>query len=725
MSESKPMKEVSVEEILSQYNLIVPEIQREYVWGQNQYGVFETFLGDIKEGLQAEEQDTPEVKALRDTINNPAIDELTRNSLIAVLEGLSKPFGTMNIGFLYSYKPGYYIGNDREEDLYLIDGQQRFTTLVLVLFYFALKEGRKSDFVQLFKFDATKEKIAFDYRVRSITHQFLIELIQRCDGVNDLLDIRGKSWFLTNYANDTTIKSIAGENEESGVFLILYNFFKNDNLAYYDYVKTAIKFWHFKAEETSQGEELYITMNSRGQQLADNETIRAKLFDDEKVKNNPLEWSEKWEIWQDFFWKNRNKELIGSTADEGFNEFLRWVQVLKMYENLMEGQQNSDELSNEFERILQWGEGSKLDVQYFSLVDIEETFESIKYLYNDFKDEQESLRKIYPKSFIAELIMQKWIANEGKLLDLIDLFQLLPILYYCKKHFDSGINPKLLYRLIRTLRSLSKDTNIGKSVRKLIVHVLYFTSELKLGMDVTDLLDNKFISTTILNEELKTKLSHLKDFSERDKLEDLFWYAEDIRNNDGEILHLINLSNNQTGNFDFGYFDKIVAGFEELIDNEDEVTLNVIHSNIFRDSTDRIEFYQDWYKRQGFLGMITKRIDFSGLLLNDFLVKHQKEFVKNYATAEEIMNEEYAGKQLFIYYILSNNNILKTKVNWDWAYFNFGKWQKYPGFKSLFSNGIIYQGYKAAFRENEFKILAIHSLKEKSALDKLLTWANE
>src|SRR5690606_23129118 len=82
-------------------------------------------------------------------------------------------------------------------------------------------------------------------------------------------------------------------------------------------------FWHFKTEKTDQGEELYITMNSRGEQLADYENIKAKLF--EEVENQ-LEWSEKWEVWQDFFWKRRD----GGSADEGFNEFLRWVVIIQM-----------------------------------------------------------------------------------------------------------------------------------------------------------------------------------------------------------------------------------------------------------------------------------------------------------------------------------------------------------------------------------------------------------
>src|SRR5690606_5404453 len=135
-----------------------------------------------------------------------------------------------------------------------------------------------------------------------------------------------------SFSKDSTVNAICGvESDEfsrASVFELFHQHFLNDSQFYFDYIKSKIKFWHFKTEETSQGEELYITMNSRGQQLADNETIRAKLFDTDEVKNNALYWSEKWELWQDFFWKNRNKSK-GHSADEGFNEFLRWVCVLK------------------------------------------------------------------------------------------------------------------------------------------------------------------------------------------------------------------------------------------------------------------------------------------------------------------------------------------------------------------------------------------------------------
>ena len=48
--EENALQEVSVEEILRHYNLIVPEIQREYVWGYNTHNIVDVFLNDIVEG---------------------------------------------------------------------------------------------------------------------------------------------------------------------------------------------------------------------------------------------------------------------------------------------------------------------------------------------------------------------------------------------------------------------------------------------------------------------------------------------------------------------------------------------------------------------------------------------------------------------------------------------------------------------------------------------------
>lgn len=114
MSTKKSMLEVSVQELICNYNLIVPEIQREYVWGFNDYGILDTFITDIKEGFKNSKKDdnksNNEIDTLKSLIAN-ATDATTIKSLSIILEGLTEKPNPLNIGFLYSYRPDYYVFN--------------------------------------------------------------------------------------------------------------------------------------------------------------------------------------------------------------------------------------------------------------------------------------------------------------------------------------------------------------------------------------------------------------------------------------------------------------------------------------------------------------------------------------------------------------------------------------------------------------------------------------
>ncbi|MCC5915745.1 MAG: DUF262 domain-containing protein, partial [Cryomorphaceae bacterium] len=262
------LKEENLLTLLSQNNFIVPEIQREYVWGENEK-VITDFLKDVK------------------------------NKIGVCCTGCKLPSSEnkINIGFLYSYKPEYVkIEHERFLDENLIDGQQRFTTLFLLLFACALKEKRKSEFLSLIRFEE-KLKMCFDFRVRDLTKRFLLELVEKIETTAQLKEIDKQTWFLKDYQNDVSIKAI---QKALGYIQAIFL----DNTRYYNHLINYIVFWHFKTEATSQGEELYITMNARGEELADNEVTKAALM----VQPDQLyNWGIKWEEWQQFFWKNRNK----------------------------------------------------------------------------------------------------------------------------------------------------------------------------------------------------------------------------------------------------------------------------------------------------------------------------------------------------------------------------------------------------------------------------------
>src|SRR5690606_13000417 len=98
--------------------------------------------------------------------------------------------------------------------------------------------------------------------------------------------------------------------------------------AFYQYLEDFTEFWYFDTNVSEQGEELYIYMNARGEQMQSNENIKADLLSRHRDINVKNEYGKYWEDWQDFFWVNRGGN---KNADRGFNEFLACIAGLENY----------------------------------------------------------------------------------------------------------------------------------------------------------------------------------------------------------------------------------------------------------------------------------------------------------------------------------------------------------------------------------------------------------
>ena len=293
------LKDENLLTLFSLNNMIVPEIQREYVWGNN-HDVLDNFLRELESKA-----------APCDTCHHVHTNK------------------NINVGFLYSYKPSYVkYESERILDEYLIDGQQRITTLFLLLLYRATIEGRTDDFMAICRADEKDFEMGFNYKVRSLTQQFLVQLILHAkdegptafDFITDMKNT--PYWFLDDYKSDPTIKAMVGALES------IQRIFGNKDNFYFDFLLTNIHFWHFKTEATSQGEELYITMNSRGEQLTDNEMQKAR-----KLPSDALyKYGKDWESWQTFFWRKRKEGGVENpNADKGFNNFLACIENLESF----------------------------------------------------------------------------------------------------------------------------------------------------------------------------------------------------------------------------------------------------------------------------------------------------------------------------------------------------------------------------------------------------------
>ncbi len=100
-------------------------------------------------------------------------------------------------------------------------------------------------------------------------------------------------------------------------------------------------------------------MNSRGKTISENEILRAKLFE-KLTKQEAKQKGQDWEDWQDFFW---SKKGGNENSDNGFNEFLRWVQVLNMVNSGNIDIENEDEESKDKKTIIEVIKWEKKDLK--------------------------------------------------------------------------------------------------------------------------------------------------------------------------------------------------------------------------------------------------------------------------------------------------------------------------------------------------------------------------
>lgn len=342
------MDKKNIEELLGNY-MVVPEIQREYVWGSNK------------------------------NIVNQFIDSLKENKDI-------------NVGFLYSYS------NGNQE--FIIDGQQRLTTLVLCLYYASIIQGKYGDFKTLLKVNSSN--MSFTYRVRSNTEEFMQCLFN--SGLYKEKEIKDSKWYHACYDSDISISSM--------IDFLNYLDEVKFNVNYDDILK--IKFWYYPIDETSLGEDLYITMNSRGKTLDNAEKLKPLLF--EKSRKELKNWGKIWDDWEDFFFRLLKGDDI-TKINVAMNNLIRIVWELKTC-----------------------GEHNELKpveaIKDLDLSDIELFFEALKLIVNsEFKNE------------INLLLGNKNIyRNDGNFLILKSLLSVC--VKYSKNEQMRNIEMKRVYQLI-------------------------------------------------------------------------------------------------------------------------------------------------------------------------------------------------------------------------------------------------------------------------------------
>lgn len=288
------MKTNNILQLLKQHKVVIPSIQRDYAQGRNS--------GKI-----------------------PHIRERFLDSIVNVLTQDILP--TMELDFVYGFIEKDKQINGDVSVFKPLDGQQRLTTLFLIHWYIANKEG---------KMDEAKELLnKFSYATRHSSRSFCEKLINFSIEDSSLSvdeQIINQPWFFSTWQSDPTISSMLVVLKEIELK------FRNIPDVWQKLTGNSprIIFHLLPMEDLGLPDDLYIKMNARGKGLTDFEHFKSQfseVLDGEyaKIFNTKID-----KEWSDLFWnifKDKQSDDIAKEVDNGFLSFFWYITNILIEKN--------------------------------------------------------------------------------------------------------------------------------------------------------------------------------------------------------------------------------------------------------------------------------------------------------------------------------------------------------------------------------------------------------
>lgn len=218
-------------------------------------------------------------------------------SLIAAVENY--PQKNIELDFVY--------GKRNKNKVYLLDGQQRITTLYLLHWYLAQRLQKPS----------LLKDVALSYRVRQYADEFTQKISDESTQIDFSSSIPSQAicnftWFFDAWKHDPTVKGML--NTLDTIHELLKDKEINEERYWQPLEEGAVTFYWLDLEEHQLTDELYLKMNARGKQLSNFENFKASLV--KRVADNGWEenidekdsFSFKMDtIYTDLFWEYRGE----------------------------------------------------------------------------------------------------------------------------------------------------------------------------------------------------------------------------------------------------------------------------------------------------------------------------------------------------------------------------------------------------------------------------------
>jgi hypothetical protein len=257
---------------------------------------------------------------------SPAAAEIRDAFLVNLRDALTGKSAPLDLDFVY----GSILG-EGPKTLSVLDGQQRLTTLFLLHWYLALRNGELEDFRS--RWVAKDEnRSRFSYATRPNSAEFFDCLATRTfvPPSQGLISraLQDEKWFFDAWLMDPTVRSCCSMLDA------FERYFGDGAGLYRKIVDDRLVTFHFlELQKFGLSDDLYIKMNARGKPLTPFENFKAWLA--ERVSASPWgsEFSSSFDQeWTDLFWMLARREKAHGNRSTFDDLFLRYFYIAAFFE---------------------------------------------------------------------------------------------------------------------------------------------------------------------------------------------------------------------------------------------------------------------------------------------------------------------------------------------------------------------------------------------------------
>lgn len=640
----------------------------------------------------------------------------------------------IELDFVYGSILTEVIGDEKIKIFIPLDGQQRLTTLFLLHFFVALKEGRVSEVQDVLK--------KFAYETRPSAHDFCRILLDFCD-FKDLSEIKSEIedsvWFNEEWKNDPTVSGMLNMLDTLANNVDLINapiglldklICKKSNL---------VSFYFTDLDQFGLTENLYIRMNARGKMLTEFENFKSEFTKIIRYNHALLEIvKDKIEyVWVDNLWNFRSSNSY--IVDSPFMAYLSFLTEMLYYKNA-EFRAKSYETNFLDFRVL--SEVYSIEYNLKFLIFSYDFIEEAKSYNNAILWEEESIHII-----LKDVLNNKRDTNQS-------IIFFLTLLYFFNQQPTENLSDFL--RVVRNLIENTPD-NSRREWPRLISSLENLISDKNVYTVLYELKDeNKLIGLSVdQRKEEIFKATLINKFTES---KPLIHEIEDHRNFKGNITNILLTpfadSEAQFNDVELdiieyeikhlGMLKEIYEGYKKISQQDFNLIWgNLLITSLYTQTYESRLVYSGLFKKHPAILLFARKFGISKLELTDFIIKTQKDYVIELATKYDDFSKIRSVKdQLYLYYIISERIYnLPYNLFFKNHYFNFGWLKKETGYKSLFTDGIencnyfpssspIFQVYNQQFRfnlglniNNNLDIEIVGRNNKKKPFDLIIKWS--